>query len=350
MKMKCKTILPMLALMLCLGAFLFPTTAFAQTNEDTTPPTLTATLSGDTLTATAKDSGSGVDSIYVGKHRFATLADGTARLRFKNYAGTTDKKVEVYATDVAGNRSTSVLIDNPYYVAPVTPTPAPVTSTPIPAPTSTPAPSSTPIPAHVPTSTPTPTENPEPTPAAELPEPQPPTEEAIPDSSNPLTPDGGGTVQDNATDQEGKEFFTVTTAAGNVYYLVIDRQRGTENVYFLSPVTEEDLMGLADGGVITDPGTSQPEPQTPTPSVDPEQPEEEQPAQSDGLNMGTILFVLLGVAAVGGAAYYIKIVKPRKQARDEEEYEEDWEDEEPGEDDYFFEGEDSPAAQDSQEK
>ena len=348
MKMKFRTILPLLALILCLGAFLFPVTAFAQTGEDTTPPTLTATLSGDTLTATAKDSGSGVDSIYVGKHRFATLADGTARLRFKDYAGTTDKQVEVYATDVAGNRSQSVMIDNPYYVAPATPTTAPVTSTPTPASTQAPA---TPTPA--PSSTPAPTGNPATTPSASLPEPQPPadsvTEEAIPSGSNPFTPDGGGTVQDNATGEEGKEFFTVTTAAGNVYYLIIDRQRGTENVYFLSPVTEEDLLGMTDGSAVTDPGTSQPEPQTPAPSPS-EEPQPQQPTQSGGMNMGTILFILLAVAAVGGAAYYVKIVKPRKQARDEEDFEDDFEDEESTDDEYFFDGEDKPGAQDSEEE
>ncbi len=144
-------------------------------------------------------------------------------------------------------------------------------------------------------------------------------------------------MQDNATEQEGKEFFTVTTKAGNVYYLIIDRQRGTQNVYFLSPVTESDLIGLTDDGTAYNPGVTQPEPQpsddTPAPS---ETPEPEQPAQSGGMNAGTIIFVLLAVAAVGGAAYYIKIVKPRKQAAQDDEYDEDWEDEEPAEDEYFF--------------
>jgi hypothetical protein len=307
---KTKAILPLMALILCLGAFLMPVTAYAQT-PDTTPPTLTAVLDNGTLTATAKDDGSGVDSIYVGKHRFATLADGTAVLRFKDYAGTADKQVEVYATDVAGNRSVSVMVDNPYYAAPASPTPAPT-------PTPTPAPSATPTPAPSANPTPSPTEEPTPTPGTDLPEPQPPadgtTEEAIPDGGNAFTPDGGGTVQDNATDADGKEFFTVTSAAGNVYYLIIDRQRGTENVYFLSPVTEDDLMGLTDGGAITEPGLTQPEPQTPEPSAPTEQPEQTEPEQEqDGGGTGTIIFILLAVAIAGGAGYYFKIVKPRKE-------------------------------------
>ena len=57
-------------------------------------------------------------------------------------------------------------------------------------------------------------------------------------SSNPFTPNGTGTVVDNATDEDGKEFYTIQTADENVFYLVIDKQRGTENVYFLNAVTK----------------------------------------------------------------------------------------------------------------
>ena len=70
--------------------------------------------------------------------------------------------------------------------------------------------------------------------------------EPLPTEPNPFTPDGTGTVVDNATDQDGKEFFTITTAEEAVFYLVIDRQRETENVYFLNAVTVADLMALAE--------------------------------------------------------------------------------------------------------
>lgn len=63
---------------------------------------------------------------------------------------------------------------------------------------------------------------------------------------NPLTPDGTGTVVDNATNEDGKEFFTITTVDETVFYLVIDRQKSTENVYFLNAVTMADLMALAE--------------------------------------------------------------------------------------------------------
>ena len=56
-----------------------------------------------------------------------------------------------------------------------------------------------------------------------------------------LTPDGTGTVVDNATNQDGIEFFTVFTEDGNEFFLVVDRQRNTDNVYLLNAVTEEHL-------------------------------------------------------------------------------------------------------------
>ena len=61
-----------------------------------------------------------------------------------------------------------------------------------------------------------------------------------------LTPDGQGTVVDNVTDQDSKEFFTFTTPSNNTFYLVIDKQRDSENVYFLNAVTESDLLALAE--------------------------------------------------------------------------------------------------------
>lgn len=41
-------------------------------------------------------------------------------------------------------------------------------------------------------------------------------------ASNPFTPAGTGTVIDNATDEDGKEFYTIMTPSENVFYLIID--------------------------------------------------------------------------------------------------------------------------------
>lgn len=139
---------------------------------------------------------------------------------------------------------------------------------------------------------------------------------------NPLTPDGQGTVVDNADDSEGKEFFTVTTADESVFYLVIDRQKNGENVYFLNTVTVADLLALAEasGEDLTSTVTPEPEPE-PTPSAEPE-PEPEPEAQNGG--MGMLLLALAVVAVGGGAGWYFKIYRPkqRRAAADlEDEYE-----------------------------
>lgn len=51
---------------------------------------------------------------------------------------------------------------------------------------------------------------------------------------------------DNATDQDGKEFYTITTPDENVFFLVIDKQKSADNVYFLNVVTENDLLPLVE--------------------------------------------------------------------------------------------------------
>jgi len=61
-----------------------------------------------------------------------------------------------------------------------------------------------------------------------------------------LTPDGTGTVVDNIMTVNDIEFFTVTTDSGSDFFLVVDRQRTSNNVYLLNTVTESDLMALAE--------------------------------------------------------------------------------------------------------
>jgi len=135
---------------------------------------------------------------------------------------------------------------------------------------------------------------------------------------NPLTPDGTGTVIDNITNENGIEFFTITSAAGNVFFLVIDRQRESENVYFLNAVTERDLMALAEESGEDWISTSTPPPIIPetvptTPAETEPQPTPEPEADSGG---GMVMFVLILILALGGGAagYYFKIYKPKQDA------------------------------------
>ena len=67
-----------------------------------------------------------------------------------------------------------------------------------------------------------------------------------PESGMAAPPVGTGTVIETATEEDGREFYTITTPENNVFYLVIDRSRQTENVYFLDAVTEKDLLALAE--------------------------------------------------------------------------------------------------------
>lgn len=154
----------------------------------------------------------------------------------------------------------------------------------------------------------------------------------------PLTPDGTGTVVDNATDGDGKEFFTITTADEAVFYLVIDRQKSTENVYFLNAVTVADLLALAESSGAVIPVTPDPEPEpAPEPAPEPE-PEPE----SKGGGAGMLLVVLAVVGIGGGAGWYFKIYRPKQQkaVEPEEDYDgpdyggpEDYEDDPPWDED-----------------
>jgi len=126
---------------------------------------------------------------------------------------------------------------------------------------------------------------------------------------NPFTPSGTGTVVDTATDEDGKEFYTIVTANENVFYLIIDNERETDNVYFLNVVTEADLLALAE--LTEETVTATPEP-TPAPeSVTETEPEQEQ-AETSG-NTGTLLLVAVIVLVGGGAGWYLKIYRPKQQ-------------------------------------
>jgi hypothetical protein len=170
-------------------------------------------------------------------------------------------------------------------------------------------------------------------------------------TGKPLTPDGQGTVVDNVTDQDSKEFFTFTTPNENTFYLVIDKQRESENVYFLNAVTESDLLALAekdkepeDNNVSAIPD---PEPVCictdkcapgevntacpvcvlslkdctgKAPAADPDvTPEPEKPEKGGS---STMILVVIAALAVGGAGYYLKIWKPKHDLDDAEDFDE----------------------------
>lgn len=158
-----------------------------------------------------------------------------------------------------------------------------------------------------------------------------PAEETAPETeegttAKPFTPEGTGTVVDNATDGDGKEFFTITTPSENVFYLIIDRQRDGQNVYFLNAVTERDLLALAEKDPepeVTEP-VMEPEPETEPPTEPEPEPE---PEKTSGFPMGNILMIAAVLLAGGGAGYYFKVYRPKHEASDMDDEEYDYEDE-----------------------
>ena len=157
-----------------------------------------------------------------------------------------------------------------------------------------------------------------------------------PPEPQPFTSDGTGTVVDNATDEDGKEFYTIQTPDEHVFFLVIDKQRTSENVYFLDAVTEKDLLSLAQAEKESETVEPEPEP-TPAPKEPTDEPEPEpapKPAKENS-PVGTILLVLAVAVIGGGAGWYFKIYRPKHQAPDLDEEETDFEaeDDEPAEDD-----------------
>ena len=59
----------------------------------------------------------------------------------------------------------------------------------------------------------------------------------------PLTPDGNLEIVDDIVDED-KQFITVKSRSGAEFYIVIDRSRESDNVYFLNQVDDVDLFAL----------------------------------------------------------------------------------------------------------
>ena len=154
------------------------------------------------------------------------------------------------------------------------------------------------------------------------------TSETTEDTTTVFTPDGTGTVVDSATDEDGKQFYAITTPAGNTFYLIIDLERDSDNVYFLDAVMEKDLMALAESDDDTEESdtdsavTSTAEPETTAEvTATPEASEataEPASTETSNNNMGTLLLVLAVVLIGGGAGYYFKIYRPKHQQADSE--------------------------------
>lgn len=175
--------------------------------------------------------------------------------------------------------------------------------------------------------------------------------EEEPVSYDPLTPDGNLSLADDLgePDKVGKQFITVSTKTGNIFYLIIDRDDEGENtVHFLNQVDEADLLKLMEEEEAAEYQKPEPIPETVS---EPEVPEVEEPKKT---NLGPVLFLLLAV--VGGCGIFLYMKAKEKKEKDkrakgdpDEDYEyEDFLEELPEEVEEIPEGEEQDTSMDEE--
>jgi len=159
------------------------------------------------------------------------------------------------------------------------------------------------------------------------PEPQEP-EAETPEINNTgvfTTPHGAGTLLEDVTDNEvNRQFITIQSRGGKVFYIIIDNDRDKQNVYFLNAVDDFDLLTFSDdfpdgvleayeelkeealnavNGEDTD-GTET----KPADPVNPENTEE----NGEPVNLNQI-YIIGGVGALFLVGLiYFKVIKPKK--------------------------------------
>ena len=180
----------------------------------------------------------------------------------------------------------------------------------------------------------------------------------------PLTPEGNATLVDDYYGD--KQLITVTTKAGNYFYILIDRANEDKEtaVHFLNQVDEADLLALMEDGEVQEApavctctekcqagavntacpvcAVNMSECAGKSPEVEPKpEPESEKESGSSG---ALVLILLLAALGGGGAFAYIKFIKPKQGAKvsaDPDDYE--FEDEE-------YENEDVPEQEEQEDQ
>ena len=329
---------------------------------DFTKPTLNAAVSDGLLSIQAHDTDSGIKAVYVNGYEFTELTNGVLNIRLQQFdAGY--QYFTISAMDNAGNMSEIYKTANPYYTDPEKEDgneKNPAEQLPVNAQATKPSSATAQVTEHTKTDSDgnTVSEN-------SLAEQK---KQAMAEASASEKAEESGEKEKSET---GKEFYTIQTASEKVFYLIIDRDGEEEMVYFLTEVTENDLLNVTadnsetlpknsaalesaipvtEGALPNNNGeTEKEEEPTEEPTEDGEENTEEpepEPEKTGENPMAT--YAILGIVAVAaiGGGYYFKVVRKKKEEfldedddedDEEEEYEDDGENE--GSEDDFFEDE-----------
>ena len=339
---------------------------------DTTKPTLNAAVSDGLLSVQVHDTDSGAKAVYVNGYEFTELTNGTLNIRLQQF----DAGYEYFtisAMDNAGNMSEVYKTKNPYYKDPADESDEnPAAQLPVNAEATKPGNATGTVTEHTRTDSDGNTVS-----GNSLAEQK---KQAMAEADAAEAAESG--TQKKEQSGQGKEFYTIQTASDKVFYLIIDRDGEEEMVYFLTEITENDLLNTTSGNSETLPKNSAAlESAIPTgesalpnnnsevqekeqqaeenaadtePAEDTESTGEKEPEKKSAEQNPALSYILMGILAAAfiGGAYYFKVVRKKKEDfiededEDEEEDEEyENEDEEPEDDsgDDFFADEDREA-------
>ncbi|MBQ2886943.1 MAG: DUF4366 domain-containing protein [Alphaproteobacteria bacterium] len=326
---------------------------------DTTKPTLNAAVSDGLLSVQVHDTDSGAKVVYVNGYEFTELTNGTLNIRLQQFdAGY--QYFTISAMDNAGNMSEVYKTANPYYKDPEdTSDENPAEQLPESAEATKPGSATGTVTEH--TTTDSDGNTTSQVSQAEQ------KKQAMAEAD--ASENAASETADNEEAEQGKEFYTIQTASDKVFYLIIDRDGEEEMVYFLTEVTENDLLNTTSDNSETLPKNSaalesaipvsesalsnnnveqntETEEATEGTEESTENGEEQEVTGNTEANpmASYILMGGLAVAVIGGA-YYFKVVRKKKEDfiedededEEEEEYENEDEESEDSSDDDFFE-------------